>query len=139
MPRELVQRTINGHVYEIGSLDPFKALAIFTKLTKLLAPSAPQLMALAKTAGANGGGNLDLFGQVIGAIAERLDEDDVVKTAQTLLSQVLVDGRQLKPAVDFAGDVPTMIEVLAAVVEVEFGGFLQLLDSLPSPASAGSA
>lgn len=138
MAKELRQVVVGDRSYEIGQMNPFKSLRIFTRLTKMIAPSAGKAldgMSLDTEVGA------EAFGKLLEALGDRLDENAMEQTVRELLENVMYEGRKVEPIVHFMGDVPHMLAVAAKVLEVEYGGFLPFVRSLLSSAreASGSA
>ena len=130
MSREIVSVTIDGELYEITKMDPFKSLRLFTRLVKIVGPAAGAIFGDEKTK------ELDImsadFGKVLGELADRLSEDQMEATARELLAVVLKKGKKVEPILDFGGNVPLMMQVMAEVLQAEYGGFLELFSSLGS-------
>lgn len=124
MAKELIEKVVDGQTYKIAQFGSTEAIKTFTQLTKLVGPSISMAM------GANDQG-VDQ-GQVIGkamiALCERLDENNVEQLVKKLIGQVLKgQGEKIIFETEFQGRFGHLLKLLIAVVEVQYGDFLDVV------------
>lgn len=129
------EREIDGHSITITMLPPDQALKILTRLVKVV---GEPLAVFAEAGGLEAAVTGDLIKKSVQALAEKLDEDDVVKTVKELMECVLIGGKQGKQVFNahFAGNLGHLFKVLQAVLEVQYGDFLGELVALRRLSSA---
>ena len=128
--REPIEKTIDGEQYTFYQLPPKKSLKLMTRLVRII--GAPISAALGDLP--DGQVNLEMIlesdlnlGAIVGALCDRLDENEVEAIVDALLSQVIHAGQgevSKKFDVLFAGRLPHLFKVLGAALEVEYGDFL---------------
>lgn len=144
------QKDIDGDVYEFFPMPPKVALRVLTRLSKLvLEPLGMFGDAIKGDQGGNSGAEKsdgeravgmldkksppDVFAKAAKVLVERLDEDEVTSTIETVLSATTVhvqrvsEGdkgtRPLRFDLDFAGRPGHLLKVFVAGLEVQFGDF----------------
>jgi hypothetical protein len=134
--RQEVKQIIDEEEYTFYQMNPEDSLKLLTKLAKMLGISIGK--ALSGSPGDSLESALDTnldVGKLIGGIAERLDEDEVMIIVKMSLSQVMHSGKGelSKPTVFnevFKGKIAHMLKVVTAALKVEysdfFGGSLDL-------------
>ncbi len=116
------EKTIDGAVYAVTQFPARRALALQTRLLKLLGP------ALATALGGIQDGRIDasVLSASLKQLADTLDESTAVDLALQMLASTRRDGREITEGVfdmEFAGQMDTLYKVLGFVLEVNFGGF----------------
>lgn len=141
MARELVQRKVDGSLYEFEQFGATHSLKILTKLTKLIG----EPLTLAFTAMLDGEKKLGaeveapatkksildrkingkMLGEAVKALVDKLDEDEVLSLVQQLCAQsLLCDGKKIIFDSHYEGRLGHLFKVLGAALEVQYGDFL---------------
>src|SRR4051812_2624866 len=116
------ERTIDGAAYQVTQFPARRALALQTRLLKLLGPS------LATALGGIEDGRIDasVLSLALRQLGEKLDESATVDLVLQLLACTRKDGKEITEGVfdlEFAGQLDSLYKVLSFVLEVNFGGF----------------
>lgn len=126
MARHKHTTTIEGLEFAVIEFPATEGLRLLTTLTKLLAgPVAAALEALPP------GGlarlldqemNFSLVGKAVGALSDRLDEDQVDELVKRLLACTYLDGKEVRPQFDvlFQGRYTTLFKLVWYVLRVNF-------------------
>lgn len=122
--RQLIKKTIDGEKYSFGCLPATTSLRVLTKLSKIIANPI---------AGAIGTGTLrenlerELnIPMVVGMLADRMDEDEIIGIIKTLASQILHEPTgAIEPCFDtyFSGRMGHLLKVIQASLEAEYSDF----------------
>ncbi len=122
--RQLIKKTIDGEKYSFGCLPATTSLRILTKLSKMIA---------SPIAGALGTGSLQEILErdlniplIVGMMADRMDEDEIIGIIKTLASQILHEPTgAIGECFDtfFSGRVAHLIKVIQASLEAEYSDF----------------
>lgn len=140
MPKQPVRKKIDKYEFEFYPMPPRVALKLLTRLTKILGKPLGLAADTFMKLGNNGEKGIletalnanipsDAFAKVMEALAENLEEDQVVDTIETLLESVHGQfekdrgTRRLQFDIDFAGQTPLLLKVVAAALEVNYGDF----------------
>jgi hypothetical protein len=118
------EKGIDGATYVVTQFPARRALALQTRLLKLLGPS------LATALGGVHEGRIDaaVLSISLQQLGEKLDESATVDLVMQLLSGTRKDGKEITEGVfdlEFAGRMDTLYKVLGFVLEVNFGGFFE--------------
>lgn len=138
MAREVVKKELDGHQYTIGQWPVQKSLRMFTRLTKLLGePIAAFVMGAQASPGETKSFmdkdlSSDTIAKAVHTLAERLDEELVVRTFEEITSEILCDGKPVVFNVHFMGRIGHLFKVSIAVLRVQYSDFL---DELPAAAA----
>lgn len=127
--RDLVKKSIDGHEYEFSQMGPRQSLKVLVKLSKIV--GKPIAMIAGGEKGVKPTSLMqkdvapELFGAAVGAMVDRLDEDETVDLCVQLTSfpQVLCDGQKVDFNAHYDGKLDLMFKVLAAALEVQYGNF----------------
>jgi hypothetical protein len=117
------EKTIDGAAYMVTQFPARRALALQTRLLKLLGPS------LATALGGIHDGVIEapVLSLALQQLGDKLDESAAVDLVMQLLASTRKDGQEITDGVfdlEFAGQMDTLYKVLGFVLEVNFGGFL---------------
>lgn len=132
---ESKKKEIDGNTWMVSLFSATKGAKILAKIMRLL--GGPFGKAIGGLSG--GVGLLDakidfsIFGDAIGDLANRLDEDEVVDLIKQLMSSVRCDGKEVAPQFDliFMGRYATMLKVAAYVIQENYKlPFFDYLDNL---------
>lgn len=147
MPGELTKKIIDEHEYEFTKLGAKQSVKVFTKILKIIGEP------IALSAGAfEGKGPLlervfngDALGKAMKALAERMDEDEVVSLMETLCGETacICDGKKVNFNSHYEGRLAHLFKVLKAALEVQYGDFLGEFGGLlgktaPSPSASAT-
>ena len=124
MGRKEEIREIDKEKYTFYRLPPRESLKVLTKITKILGGAAGKAVSSA-TSSKNLLDKIDA-GSIIGGIADRLDEDEVMQIVDTMLSTVVHTGEgEVSKAFDtlFQGRITHLLKVLKVALEVEYQDF----------------
>lgn len=126
------QVTIDGTTYLIGMLTPKKSVPLLMKVFKIIGPS------MGSALGNVGKGKKDIknlldakvnLSEVIGLLAERIDEDNVMQIIHTLLSTVTPLGEENSSNLSekfnsyFIGRHLLLFKILIEAAKVQYGDF----------------
>lgn len=132
-------REIDGLKVEVFLLPPKQALKVLTRLSKIV--GEPLGLAAGALLGGQKGAEteavplsarevqVDVLGKAVAALTDRLDEQVVLDTVETLLGSVHVKTaddngtRPVRMEHDFKGKTLTMLKVVAFALEVNFSDF----------------
>lgn len=147
--RELVEKTVDGHVYAFEQFTTTLSLTVFSKLTKIFGESlsialgtffgkdrgaAGKLgpdgvpVAVAEEAKAKAAETqADALTRAVRTLLERLDETEVVDLVKKLTTQgVLCDGVKIVSFDEhFRGEFLHLFSVVAAALDVQYGNFIR--------------
>jgi len=118
--------------YIIRMMPPSQAIKILARLTKITGGSIGSL-AGSKKKEENG----DVIAKAFASMADRLDEDLVLKTVHDLMSCVDKEGQVVNFDKDFVGKVGTALSLCKDVLEVNFSDFLDEISQAFRRALAG--
>ena len=127
---DLARREIDGIAYSCAPLPATKALRLMTRLTKLVGETA--LIIAAKGRAALDDVPADVLQFTVRAIADRLEEDEVVTTIKLLLSTMRTAGvEDLSKTFDthFQGRLMHLFGVVQYALEVNYRDFFDALRS----------
>lgn len=137
---ETRERSIGGHSYRVTQFPGRMGLRLQVRLVKLLGPAVGTLAADGNVMDAQIDGGM--IGKAVGLLADRLEEDAVEKLVVELLSGTRRDGGELGGAqidLAFAGHYGELLQVLAFVIEVNYGDFLGALTTGPGAVGQGAS
>lgn len=129
--RELVQKTVDDRVYQFQQFNTTTAIKTMAKLTKLI--GEPLTLAMGSFAEKKdpAAGLMDrdldfeVLSKAVGALIERLDEDEVVSLVKRLTTEsVLCDNKPIQFDEHFAGNISHLFKVVMAAIEAQYGNFL---------------
>lgn len=134
MARQEVKKTIDGTEYTIRQRDATKSLKLFTSLVKLFGvplskaldvESLEDIKGLLPTEGEEGS-KIDISG-LVSSLADRLDEEGVVKLVKRILEQTMQGGLEADKHFDniFSGRLRHLLSVIIEVLKVEYTAFPQ--------------
>lgn len=134
--------TIDSYIFEFYHLSPKVALRVLARLAKMVGEPIGSVVDVV-VKGAGGKLSLasimqidtstlppDLIKNAVSALVNRLDEDEILQTVETLLERVMTQGPEDKGPRrtlfenDFTGKLPLLFKVIAKSLEVNFGDFL---------------
>lgn len=131
------QVEVDGESYTITMFTPTKALAVLTKLTKMVGQP------LSQAAGGLNGNVEDVMPKVMEALGEKLDEKSVETLIKTdLMSAVLYGNQPVLGIFDmhFQGKIGTVFKLCYEVVRFNFDDFLGgLADAMGRVTAKGSS
>lgn len=125
---ETKTRSIDGMTFGVTQLPAIRGLRLFNRLGRVLAP------ALARAAGSQAGGEVDLGGLAgaLDLLFSKLSDDELEGITRELLWNATVEGRPLLQEMDatLGGKVGTLLKLVGFAVEVNYGGFFAALRGL---------
>jgi len=135
MARELVEKYIDGRLYEFEQLGATASLQILSKITKLVGePIAIAMSSIQKkdkdknTSILDETVNSEMLGKAVRALVDRIDETDVVGLVKKLASdKMLCDHKPVIFDDHYIGDFGHLGKVLMANLEVQYGNFFNAL------------
>lgn len=139
--REVVQKTVDGRLYEFEQFSTTVALKTLSKLTKLLGePIVLALGAIKKTDAAKAKkgdkvktaldtdlSDLDtaVLGQAVRSLIDRMEENEVVELVKQLTSVgLLCDHKPVLFDEHYRGETSHLFKVLSASLSAQYGNFL---------------
>ena len=139
------EREIDERTYRVTQFGATRALKLWTRVSRVFLP------AFAKGLGAfqglpEGKSILDaevdfdgnMLSEAVRMLVEQMHADDFAGLAKDLLASTTCDGREIEFDLHFAGQIPLLLKVLWFVLEVNYGGFFDVLRPLAERArSAG--
>jgi hypothetical protein len=147
--RQPVKKAVNGRTYVFHLLKPSRALSILTRLGKIGLPAFGAVF---------GKGGLDQVGMdddlkdaakklnlddAFKMLAERLDDAEVVRIVEELMSTVEIGSEKLNWEKEFEGDILGLLAVTKAALEVNYGDFFGVLfggqEAKPEGTTPGTA
>lgn len=131
----LIQRKVDGKLYEFQIFGAKHALKTLTKLTKIIGePLTLAFTALGVGDKDNKGkGLLDrkidgvMLGVAVKALTTRMDEDEVLDLIEELAGKdnLLCDGKKVIFDSHYEGKLGHLMRVVGAALEVQYGDFLE--------------
>lgn len=125
---ELKKKIIDGDQYEFTQFGAKKSLRILMKLSKIVGKPLAIAATMAKGPGSilDKEVNPDLIGEAVGALTEKLDEDEVLDLLEELSSRdtVLCNGKKIDFNSHYENRLDHLFKVVAAALEVQYGNFL---------------
>jgi len=114
--RETIEVNVNDRTFEIHHLPTLEALRIFTLLTKLVGDSLGKAIGSFKGNGNILDADVDVLGDAISLLCQRLDEKNVQDIINTILKYTFIQGEKgfEKIAIDthFAGRLGDLFSVV---------------------------
>jgi hypothetical protein len=119
--RQAHEREIDGNIWTVQQFPATEGLKVLSRVAKLCGGPLGQAVG-ALTSGLDSELNMALLGKAVSALAERLDEDDVVTLCKRMLRDTRVDGKEVLPQFDllFQARYLTLFRVLGFVLEVNY-------------------
>src|SRR5688572_16496070 len=99
--RQVKEVIVGEHTYSITQFSATKGLKLLTRLTKII---GEPIAVLAGEGGLDAEVSGKLMGQAIKALADKLDEANVIQTVKELLEGVTRNGAPINFDIDFAAD-----------------------------------
>jgi hypothetical protein len=129
------ERVIDGTRFAVTQLPAMRGFKMFHRLGRALGPAIAQVAGGLK--GKLAEMNVAELGAGVGALLERLDENDLEAITGELLKTAHIDGKPLMPSFDLLmqGRIPTLLKLLAFAIEVNYGNFRDWLPALADQAS----
>lgn len=130
MARELIQKTIDGKLYEFSQFNTTVSLRVLARLTKIVGEPIAIALGGAKKVDKKSDDLADkdvtgeVFGKAVKALVDRLDENEVVNLVKLLTSeQVLCDNSKIVFDDHFCGDIGHLFKVIVGALEAQYGNF----------------
>ena len=124
MPKELIEKTIDGETYQIGQATTSKQLVLLTRLNRLILEPLGSLAGSAEKFTDLENMQLDIKAATA-ALAKNLDEKIVLATVKELLEVVIYNGQVVGFDVHFQGRLGHMFKVVYAVLEAQYADFFE--------------
>lgn len=124
MPKELIEKTIDGTAYQIGQATTSKQLKILTRLNKLIMEPLGVLAGDSKNLQQGKEMKLDIEA-CCKALAGNLEEETVLATVKELMEVVIANGKAVEFDLHFQGRLKHLFKVVYAVLEAQYGDFFE--------------
>ena len=137
MARSKIEKTIDETEYTIYQRNATESLKLLTNLVKLFGVPLSKALdvgsledikgLLPSEDGEDGEGSKIDISSLVSSLAERLDDDKVVKLVKTILSQTMQGGKEADKHFDdiFSGRLKHLLSVVIEVLKVEYTAFPQ--------------
>lgn len=129
MPKELIEKTIDGEVYQIGQATTSKQLVLLTRLNRLILEPLGSLAGSAEKFTDLENMPLDIKAATA-ALAKNMDEKIILATVKELLEVVIHNGQVVAFDLHFQGRLGHMFKVVYAVLEAQYADFFEGLSGL---------
>ncbi len=138
MSRDPQKHIVNGHEWEIYPWDAMHGLRMQARLAKLIGP------AIGQAGGADKQSLMEMdVGAVIGALVERVNDQETPQLIRDMLHGTFVDGQDI--SMDkvfnehFSGNYAELYEGLAHIVRVNFGDLFTMAASIGNSMGAADS
>lgn len=134
MARSKIEKTIDKTEYTIYQRNATESLKLLTNLVKLFGVPLSKALDVGSVEdiknllpSEDGEGSKIDISSLVSSLAERLDDDKVVKLVKTILSQTMQGGKEADKHFDdiFSGRLKHLLSVIIEVLKVEYTAFPQ--------------
>lgn len=139
MATELIKRSIDGIEYGFQQLGAKQSLKVLLRLKRVVQGSVSMLLSSFEPSETSislfdRNINTDFIGKAIEALADKIDDDEVIDLIETLTAKdnVLWDGKKIIFNTHYEGRLEHLFKVLGAALEVQYGNFFDAFSALQS-------
>ena len=118
-------QVIDGLTYTTTQFSATKGIKMLHRVGKYVAGPLSKLAPAMKGGGINADVDPELLGGAIQSFFQGCPEHELETTIKDLLSTTTCDGKAINFDLDFAGKLGHLFKVLAFVLRVQFGNFMQ--------------